>query len=388
MTHSWTGGQYSVFRALFGAYLFVHFVRLMPLCAEIFSNTGMLADATASPSCPVFSNLLFVWDSPAAAITLLAIGATASIALLIGWQDRIAALLLWLIWVCLFARNPVISDPGPAFVGGLLLIHAALPRRPFGSWDARGRLDPDSGWRMPPALYTTAWIVMILGYSYAGATHLADPSWIDASALAAGLLFVPLALIARIRPWLWLALLGLNLGLMSLVDFADLSAGMILLHFFTFDPGWIAPRLPPEGQKEHTLVFYDGACGLCHRTIRFLLAEDAAGLRFRFAPLDSDEFRSACAASESGFEPGDPIPDSVLVRRPGEAMLTRAEGVLEIGHQLGGLWRLLAIVVGWVPLTILNTGYDFVARIRHRLFTRPDAVCPILPSHLRDRFQL
>jgi predicted DCC family thiol-disulfide oxidoreductase YuxK len=35
----------------------------------------------------------------------------------------------------------------------------------------------------------------------------------------------------------------------------------------------------------------------------------------------------------------------------------------------------------------LNAGYDFIARIRYRLFARPDDVCPILPKHLRDRFQ-
>jgi predicted DCC family thiol-disulfide oxidoreductase YuxK len=136
------------------------------------------------------------------------------------------------------------------------------------------------------------------------------------------------------------------------------------------------------------VVFYDGTCGLCHRTIRFLLAEDAAGLRFRFAPLDSDPFRAASAQSESSIEQGGSIPDSVVVQPPGKAMLTRAEGALEIGQQLGGLWRLLAIMGGRIPLSILNAGYDFIARIRHRLFARPDDVCPILSAHLRDRFRL
>jgi predicted DCC family thiol-disulfide oxidoreductase YuxK len=69
-------------------------------------------------------------------------------------------------------------------------------------------------------------------------------------------------------------------------------------------------------------------------------------------------------------------------------MLTRAEGALEIGQQLGGIWRLLAIVAGWIPLAVLNAGYDFIARIRYRLFMRPDDTCPILPTHLRDRFLL
>jgi predicted DCC family thiol-disulfide oxidoreductase YuxK len=174
---------------------------------------------------------------------------------------------------------------------------------------------------------------------------------------------------------------------MTAIDLPHFNAGVLLLLFFSFDPGWIKPRL--QGlETGHTLIFYDGACGLCHRTIRLLLAEDPAGLRFRFAPLDSDAFLSACGAPESGFGSDDVIPDSVLVQRPGEPMLSRGDGMLEIGQQLGGLWRLLAVVAGWVPRTILNAGYDFVARVRHRLFTRPDDACPILPPHLRDRFRL
>jgi predicted DCC family thiol-disulfide oxidoreductase YuxK len=68
-------------------------------------------------------------------------------------------------------------------------------------------------------------------------------------------------------------------------------------------------------------------------------------------------------------------------------MLTRAAGALEIGQQLGGLWRLISIVASWIPLAVLNAGYDFVARTRHRLFARPDDACPIVPVHLRDRFE-
>jgi predicted DCC family thiol-disulfide oxidoreductase YuxK len=174
----------------------------------------------------------------------------------------------------------------------------------------------------------------------------------------------------------------MQLASISLIDSADLGTGMILLHLLTFDRGWIAPRSSPG----HTLVFYDGGCGLCHRTVRFLLAEDAAGLRFRFAPLGSECFRSARSASRSGFGADDSIPDSVLVQRPGEAMLTRAEGVIEIGRQLGGFWRLLASITSWVPISALNAGYDFIASIRHRLFRRPSEACPLLPPQLRSRF--
>ncbi len=55
------------------------------------------------------------------------------------------------------------------------------------------------------------------------------------------LLFAPLALSRRLRPFLWAGMLAMHLGLMALIDFADLSFGMVILHLFTFDPGWIRP---------------------------------------------------------------------------------------------------------------------------------------------------
>ena len=121
MTNAWTGGQYSLYRALFGGYLFVHFAHLLPFGKEVFSNAGMLADASVSPLYPLFPNLLFAWDSPVAVTTLLALGLVASIALGIGRRDRIAALFLWYVWACLFTRNPLISNPGLPLVGWLLL---------------------------------------------------------------------------------------------------------------------------------------------------------------------------------------------------------------------------------------------------------------------------
>jgi hypothetical protein len=33
----------------------------------------------------------------------------------------------------------------------------------------------------------------------------------------------------------------MHLSLIALIDFADLSLGMVLIHLFTFDPGWVTP---------------------------------------------------------------------------------------------------------------------------------------------------
>ena len=56
------------------------------------------------------------------------------------------------------------------------------------------------------------------------------------SALALEISFAPLALFRQLRPWIWSAMLSLHIGLFLLISFPDLTAGMVFLHLFTFDP--------------------------------------------------------------------------------------------------------------------------------------------------------
>ena len=62
---------------------------------------------------------------------------------------------------------------------------------------------------------------------------------------------------------------------------------------------------------DHSLVFYDGGCGLCHRAVRFAIAHDPDGARFRFASLDSEAFRRRVPeAARTG------LPDSIVALTP------------------------------------------------------------------------
>jgi predicted DCC family thiol-disulfide oxidoreductase YuxK len=410
MTNGWTGGQYSVFRAIFGAYLCAHFLQLLPWGAELFSDQGVLPRASASPVLYLFPNVLALWDAPVFVTGLLAAGAVLSVLFAAGWHDRAAALAAWYVWACLFGRNPLISNPSIPFVGWMLLAHVFLPPAPYGSWAALGRLDPTGGWRMPPAIFLAAWVVMSLGYTYSGYTKLISPSWVDGTALArvldnplarsspmreallalpVGVLrcatwgalalelgFAPLALFRRLRPWVWGAMLLMHLGLIVLIDFAELSLGMVLLHLFTWDPAW-ARRLAGPTER----LFYDGHCGLCHRCIRFVLAEDRAGDAFRFAPLGGTAFRAEVAEADRGK-----LPDSIVVHTADSILLSRSAAVFHVMRRLGGLWRLLAGVVVIVPVPVWNLLYDGIARVRRRLFAAPPNACPLLPKSLRERF--
>jgi predicted DCC family thiol-disulfide oxidoreductase YuxK len=409
MTSGWTGNQYSVFRVIFGTYLCAHFLSLVPWGPELFSDRGMLPSASASPLAFLFPNVLTVFDPPAFVTMLILMAAGASVLFAVGFCDRAMAALLWYVWACLLGRNPLISNPGIPYVGWLLLAHALLPGAPHRSVAARGRSDLGGTWRMPPLLFTGAWILMALGYTYSGATKLASPSWLDGTAiahilenplarpgavreailalpdgllklgtwatLAFELLFAPLALSRRGRPWIWTLGLAMHLGLIALIDFADLSLGMVMLHLFTFDPAWV----PPVKARATETLFYDGQCGLCHGAVSFLLAEDhTPGGAFRFAPLGGQTFRGAIPKASD-------LPDSLVLLTEDGRILTRSRAALHIGRRLGGLWRVAAWLVGLLPTAPLDHGYNAVARVRYRLFARPEGVCPIAARNTRAR---
>ena len=237
---------------------------------------------------------------------------------------------------------------------------------------------------------------MAVGYSYSGYTKLVSPSWINGTAitrvlasplarenlfnrvliglpesvlrfttwgaLALELSFAPLALFKRTRPYVWGLMLGMHIGLIALIDFADLSIGMVMLHLFTFDPAWVRPRTAEAAET----IFYDGGCGLCHRAVRFVLAEDRAGNSFRFSPLNSQKFVAIVTADNIAG-----LPDSIVVHTAADALLIKSNALIYVGKRLGGIWRLLAGCAETLPGSWRDKLYDVVARIRHRLFRAP-----------------
>jgi predicted DCC family thiol-disulfide oxidoreductase YuxK len=405
-----TGGQYSLFRASFGIYLLVHFLGLAPYGAEVFSGEGVLR-AEHSPLIGLFPNLLGVVDAPAVVFAFILAGAAVAIPFAIGWHDRPAAIVLWYVWACLYGRNPLIANPGLPYVGWMLIAHVFTPPAPYGSWARRREADPGWTWRQPRLIRRVAWFLMAAGYTFSGITKLTSPSWIDGTAvirvlesplarptflreavlsLPAGLLqalalallafeilFLPLSISRRLRPILWAGMLAMHAGLLLFVDFADLTFGMVMLHLFTFDPRW----LPPKDAGVTERVFYDGACGLCHRTVRMILSEDALGTAFRFAPLGSETFTALASEEERRS-----LPDSIVVQRHDGRLELESAAVLRILERLGGFWRIAAVVGRCVPRALRDRAYGFVARVRHRVFPRPDAACPILPKPLMARF--
>ncbi|HZT29585.1 MAG TPA: DCC1-like thiol-disulfide oxidoreductase family protein [Bryobacteraceae bacterium] len=129
------------------------------------------------------------------------------------------------------------------------------------------------------------------------------------------------------------------------------------------------------------LIFYDGHCGLCHGFVKFALARDREGARFRFAPLQGETVRERVPENARAA-----LPDSVVVLTSDGRLLVRSTAVLHVLRQLGPFWRLLAAVCILTPRAWRDWAYDRVAALRRRLFAPPPDVCPLVPAEWRGRF--
>ncbi|MGE9270651.1 MAG: DCC1-like thiol-disulfide oxidoreductase family protein [Verrucomicrobiales bacterium] len=397
--------QFTLFRLIFGSYLIVHFAQLAPWAAELFGPTGMLPDPSENPTYGIFLNPLN-WPLSEAWITTIVVALTTLSALFtLGLWRKPAAILLWFGSSAFFHRNNLISNPSIPYVSLLLILTTLVPS---GEPLSRGKLTPP--WSMPRWVYRTAWILMASGYSFSGFTKLDSPSWLDGTAirrlldnplahsgwvrdfflslpesvlslmtwtiLAAELLFLPLALWARSRPWIWLTMVAMHLGILGILDFADLSLGMLMIHLFTFDPDW----LPSKATSRHLLAF-DGECMMCSRAIQFLAAEDQADM-LRFTPLQSgrgQELEKRARPSHSIV----PAQESILVDT-GSAVFARSSAVLVALEVLGGHWRILAQIGRLIPPRLRDAAYDLVARHRKDWFRNRQA-CALPSEALRRR---
>ena len=401
MNERWTGGQYSLYRALLGAFLVVHFTMLLPYGAELFGAGGVLQSASLSPYIGALPNPLALLDTPSFVITLLSIGTLSGLALTLGWFDRVAAVLAAVILGWLYQRNPLVANPSLPLLGFLLVLHAFVPSRPFGSLAAWRVGGADRNWRLPRHLHHAAWVVLALSYSHSGITKLFSESWTDGQSIRlvlenplardhalrdvvlalppvflecltwgvlwVELLFAPLVLIPRLRPVLWSMMLCAQAGFLVFLNFADLTAPMLLAHLLTFDPRWLQRRVP----KSQAVLLFDGECGFCHATVRLAHMEETHG-RLRFAPLQGQAGQRLLACIGRDWR-GDSI---VLIDAGGHAVKSRAvAGVLE---RLGGLWWLLGKLLRLVPRALADAAYDVIGRVRYRLAGRL-TTCPLLP---------
>ena len=130
------------------------------------------------------------------------------------------------------------------------------------------------------------------------------------------------------------------------------------------------------------ILLYDGTCGLCARTVGFVLANEGVRRSLRFARLEGPIGRRLI-----GMRP-DITVDSVVWHEAAHGSqpartLVRSAAALAVLRYLGGPWSALAALLYAVPRFARDAGYDFVARHRHKL---TGLACVIPGANERARF--
>lgn len=130
------------------------------------------------------------------------------------------------------------------------------------------------------------------------------------------------------------------------------------------------------------LVFYDGACGFCDRSVEVLLGLDKKQV-FAFAPLQGTTAAHFFATEASFME----VDSLILIENyqtPERKIYKYGQSVFRICWLLGGGWRLLGLL-SFIPGVFYDWSYRLLARNRLRFFQQLP-VCRFPDPANRDRF--
>lgn len=121
--------------------------------------------------------------------------------------------------------------------------------------------------------------------------------------------------------------------------------------------------------QDKAILFFDGDCGLCSRSVRFLMQRDKQAFLF-YAPIQGvtaeglldAELRKALATA--------------VYRSPVGSQYLRSDAVLHALIDMRSSWRFLARPALWVPRSWRDGIYNWIAARRHRFFPKHSCELP------------
>lgn len=114
------------------------------------------------------------------------------------------------------------------------------------------------------------------------------------------------------------------------------------------------------------IVLYDGVCGLCSKSVKFLVKRDRDHVLY-FAPLQGDT-----AAALRAQHPEIPTKLESVVLVDGGRVHLRSKAFLHVSRYLTRPWR-WGWYFRWMPGFLLDLPYRLVARLRYRIWGKVDA---------------
>jgi predicted DCC family thiol-disulfide oxidoreductase YuxK len=126
------------------------------------------------------------------------------------------------------------------------------------------------------------------------------------------------------------------------------------------------------------VVLYDGTCGLCSRSVRWILRHERDH-ELMFAPLQGET-----AAELRRKFPRIPQTLESVVLVDAERVHLRSKAFMYTARHLRAPWR-WGYGLRWFPALIADLGYRLIAAIRYRIWGRVE-LCDVPSPEQRARF--
>jgi predicted DCC family thiol-disulfide oxidoreductase YuxK len=146
----------------------------------------------------------------------------------------------------------------------------------------------------------------------------------------------------------------------------------------------LSAMTPGQGlPSQEAILLFDDTCGFCNEAVQTVLRYERKRT-LRFASLHG-EYGLALRARHPELN----SVDSMVWLRPGDShsaefIAIRSDAALLTADYIGGLFRLAAFG-RFVPRSLRDAAYDFIARHRHKLSPTPKE-CLIPTPDQRNRF--
>lgn len=130
--------------------------------------------------------------------------------------------------------------------------------------------------------------------------------------------------------------------------------------------------------RENPIVFFDGVCNLCNRSVQFIIKRDRKK-KFLFASLQGQKGQEILKRFHL---PADDFNSFILFEN--DKIYTRSTAALRMLKLLGGGWKLLYVFI-LVPKFIRDAVYNRIAKNRYKWFGKREE-CMIPTPELKNRF--
>jgi predicted DCC family thiol-disulfide oxidoreductase YuxK len=148
-----------------------------------------------------------------------------------------------------------------------------------------------------------------------------------------------------------------------------------------------ASPIPGSPKLPAALMLYDGLCGFCNWSVRWVIKRDRYD-RFRFVPQQSPIAEAVLA--RHGVDHRTMLADNSVYlvlgyEQPGEQLLCHSDVTVHVLRLLGGGWELVGRVLGAVPRFLRDSVYSLIAKVRFRIAGRYQS-CPLPSAAERAKF--